>query len=106
MAEVFTESLANIMAELSLDVAYLPKNAEEILVSSRDINRPGLELTGFLDFYDVNGRPYIGEMTFTPSGFNGDSLTPEARMEIGKFLDLTKIPSKMLKNPLPKNYKK
>ena len=59
-----------------------------------------------LDFYDVNGRPYIGEMTFTPSGFNGDSLTPEARMEIGKFLDLTKIPSKMLKNPLPKNYKK
>lgn len=59
-----------------------------------------------LDFYDVNGRPYIGEMTFTPSGFNGDTLTPEARMEIGKFLDLTKIPSKMLKNPLPKNYKK
>lgn len=59
-----------------------------------------------LDFYDVNGRPYIGEMTFTPCGFNGDSLTEEARMEIGNLLDLTKIPSKMLKNPLPKNYKK
>lgn len=58
-----------------------------------------------LDFYDVNGKPYIGEMTFTPSGFNGDSLTEEARMEIGKFLDLTKIPSKMLKNSLPKDYK-
>lgn len=60
MAEVFTESLANIMAELSLDVAYLPKNAEEILVSSRDINRPGLELTGFLDFYDVNRIIILG----------------------------------------------
>jgi hypothetical protein len=45
-------------------------------------------------------------MTFTPCGFNGDSLTEEARMEIGNLLDLTKIPSKMLKNPLPKNYKK
>lgn len=57
-----------------------------------------------LDFYDVNGKAYVGEMTFTPSGFNGDSLTDAARMEVGKFLDLTKIPSKMLKSPLPKNY--
>ncbi len=58
-----------------------------------------------LDFYDVNGKAYVGEMTFTPSGFNGDSLTDEARMEVGKHLDLTQIPSRMLKHPLPKKYK-
>lgn len=57
-----------------------------------------------LDFYDVGGHPYIGEMTFTPSGFNGDSLTDEARMEVGKHLDLTKIPKKMLVSSLPKHY--
>lgn len=30
-----------------------------------------------IDFYDVSGKPYIGEVTMTPSGFDGDSLSEE-----------------------------
>lgn len=52
MAPVFTVSLASIMKELSLEIAYMPQDPEKILVSSRDVNRPGIELTGFLDFFD------------------------------------------------------
>lgn len=52
MAPVFTVSLASIMKELSLETAYMPQDPEKILVSSRDVNRPGIELTGFLDFFD------------------------------------------------------
>lgn len=52
MSSVFTVSLANLIQELSLETAYMPEDPEKILISSRDINRPGLELTGFLDFFD------------------------------------------------------
>lgn len=48
----FTVSLANIINELSLETVYMPKASDEILISSNDVSRPGLELTGYLDFFD------------------------------------------------------
>ena len=48
----FSVSLSKIIKELSLDVAYMPNNPDEIQIYSKDITRPGLELTGFLDFFD------------------------------------------------------
>lgn len=50
-----------------------------------------------IDFYDVDGRPYIGELTMTPNGYNPESLTPEAQRLIGDRIDLTRIPKEMLK---------
>lgn len=52
METKFSVSLSKIIAELELDVSYMPNNPEEIKVTSKDITRPGLELTGFLDFFD------------------------------------------------------
>lgn len=52
MENKFSVSLAKIIKELSLDVVYMPKQPEEIRISSKDLTRPGLELTGFLDFFD------------------------------------------------------
>lgn len=60
MAPVFTVSLASIMKELSLETAYMPQAPEKILISSRDVNRPGIELTGFLDFFDDSRIIIIG----------------------------------------------
>ena len=40
------------MKELGLETIYMPENGENILISSKDVNRPGVEFTGFLDFYD------------------------------------------------------
>ena len=37
------------MKELGLETVYMPISADEILISSRDVNRPGLELNGFYD---------------------------------------------------------
>ena len=48
----FSVVLSKIIAELDLDIAYMPNNPDEIQVYSKDITRPGLELTGFLDFFD------------------------------------------------------
>ena len=52
MEKKFSVTLSKIISELELDVAYMPKDPNEIYVYSKDITRPGLELTGFLDFFD------------------------------------------------------
>ena len=44
--------LSSVMKELGLETIYMPENGENILISSKDVNRPGVEFTGFLDFYD------------------------------------------------------
>ena len=54
MGQKFSVSLSKIIKELSLTVAYMPNDPEEIKIFSKDITRPGLELTGFLDFFDTS----------------------------------------------------
>lgn len=46
----FSVSLTKVIKELQLDTAYMPGNPDDILITSRDVIRPGLELTGFLDY--------------------------------------------------------
>ena len=56
------------MKELGLETIYMPENGENILISSKDVNRPGVEFTGFLDFYDnkrILGWTY-GKRLFRP----------------------------------------
>ncbi len=52
MSTGFTVSLAKIIKEIALEPFYMPTPAENIEISSMDIDRPGLELTGYLDFFD------------------------------------------------------
>lgn len=54
MEQKFSVSLSKIIKELSLTVAYMPNDPDEIKITSKDITRPGLELTGFLDFFDTS----------------------------------------------------
>ena len=41
-----------------------------------------------VDFYEVGGKPYIGELTFDPDGGLDDTLYKKADYEIGDLLDL------------------
>lgn len=52
MSQTFTVPLSSVMKELGLETIYMPENGENILIPSKDVNRPGVEFTGFLDFYD------------------------------------------------------
>ncbi|HIS69514.1 MAG TPA: HPr(Ser) kinase/phosphatase [Candidatus Gallacutalibacter stercoravium] len=60
MAVAFTVPLTNVIKELSLEKIYTPENEEGILISSMDVSRPGLELTGFFDYYDNTRILVIG----------------------------------------------
>ena len=65
----FSLPLSKIIRELSLTTFYMPRHPEEVLISSRDVNRPGLELNGFFYYYDTTRILIIGnaEMAFLNS---------------------------------------
>ena len=50
----FSVSLGKIINEFSLDIVYTPKDPNDLNVTVADYNRPGLELTGYLDYFDKN----------------------------------------------------
>jgi HPr kinase/phosphorylase len=62
----FTVELSKIVKEFSLESIYMPENSEQILISSIDVNRPGLQLGGFFDYFDNERIQIIGltEVTF------------------------------------------
>lgn len=62
----FSVSLDKIINEFSLESVYLPTDAKNILISSADVNRPGLQLAGFFEFFDSSRLQIVGksEMEF------------------------------------------
>lgn len=43
-----------------------------------------------VDFYEINGEPFIGELTFVPAGGLDNTLTKEADIEIGNLFDISR----------------
>ena len=52
MVEEYSIPLSKVIKELGLRELHMPKSADEIFIRSRDVNRPGLELNGFCDYFD------------------------------------------------------
>ena len=48
----FTIPLSSIIKEFSFETIFMPETKEEILISSPEINRPGLQLAGYYEFFD------------------------------------------------------
>ena len=66
MERLFEVSLTSIIKEFNLDVIYAPENLDELVVVSDSVNRPGLQLAGFYDYFDASRIQLMGkvEMTF------------------------------------------
>lgn len=72
----FSVSLKKIIDELSLEQQYMPKNPEEVMISSKDIDRPGVELVGFLDYFDKNRILVFGKTEYSYIGrFDSEKQT-------------------------------
>ncbi len=52
MAQNFSVSMSKIIKELSLEKILMPRDPDTIMIESAEVNRPGVELTGFMDYYD------------------------------------------------------
>jgi HPr kinase/phosphorylase len=48
----YSVPLVKIVKEFTLEVLYMPTNSDKILVTSTDVNRPGLQFGGFFDYFD------------------------------------------------------
>lgn len=60
MAQVHKIALSKIIQELDLKEKYMPGSAEDIMIVSRDVNRPGIELNGYFDYFDLTRIAVIG----------------------------------------------
>ena len=54
-------SLDRVIKELSLEVLVMPRSAETILITVARVNRPGLPLTGFYDYFEKERVEIIGK---------------------------------------------
>ena len=83
MAFRYSVSLAKILKDNTFEVLYMPKDPSELFISSRDINRPGLILSGFEEFFDNTRINYLGK---TEVGYI-ESFSEEDRIDrVGLFM--------------------
>ena len=77
MSEEYSVSLQKLVKYNALEVLYAPKELSELFVKSKDVNRPGLILAGYHDFFDPSRIQFFG---LTEFGFI-NSLTAKKRTE-------------------------
>lgn len=64
-----------------------PKNLDEMIMVAKTLSKSFPVVR--IDLYNINGRIYFGEMTFTSLGGTMDFYTPECLMEMGSMIDIT-----------------
>ena len=75
MSVEFSVPLSQIAEALNLTEVYVAENYKETNISTVEINRPGLELTGYLEFFDNKRIQVLGNTDFSYLGRYG----PEAQ---------------------------
>lgn len=64
MAQEFNVSFEEIVKEFELESLYSPCHVTEIMISNTDVNRPGLQLAGFFDYYDNTRIQIVGKSEY------------------------------------------
>ncbi|MCC8073997.1 MAG: HPr(Ser) kinase/phosphatase [Clostridiales bacterium] len=85
MAQKYSVSLDKIIDFHKLEVVYLPKKADEILITTSEINRPGIVLTGYTDYFDPLRIQILG---WTELGFMRNMSDEERDKALGYWLSL------------------
>lgn len=60
MPKMNSVSLGNIIKRFELEVLWAPEGYEDLQVTRVDVNRPGLQLSGFFDYFDEMRLQVIG----------------------------------------------
>ena len=72
---MFTVKLKTLMDEFHLEPVCMTDSAGDIEVTTSDVNRPGLQLSGYMEYFGGTGSRSAGEMTYLAS------LSPQERKE-------------------------
>ena len=57
----YTVPLTKIIKEFSLEKLYVPANLQERVIASNEVNRPGLQIAGYFEFFDEKRIQIIGK---------------------------------------------
>lgn len=85
MPAEYSVSLQEIIDAHGLEVMYLPKDANDILITSSEVNRPGIVLTGYVDYFDPLRIQILG---WTEIGFLQSMKREEQEKALGYWLSL------------------
>lgn len=97
MAKEFSVSLQKIIDEFKLEVIYIHKDANELMISENDVNRPGLQLQGFYEYFDPERIQIIGKMEFAYLS----TIDEKTRRERLQLLFAQRIPALIITRELP-----
>ena len=78
----FTIALSRIIKEFSLEVLNMPDDAENILISTAETNRPGLHLAGYYEFFDAKRIQILG---MNEIGFLRHFTKDKLHQRVGEF---------------------
>ena len=62
MEELHTIKLSSIIDKFNLETLYIPDLPENILIECTRVNRPGLQIAGYYDYYEHERLQIIGKM--------------------------------------------
>ena len=97
MAENFKVSLQKVIEEFQLEVIYVHKDAETIMIDENDINRPGLQLMGFYEYFNPERIQIIGKMEFAYLS----TIDEKTRRERLELLFAQRLPALIITRELP-----
>ena len=93
----YSVTLQKLIKELGLEPIYLPEDESKLLITSADVNRPGLHLSGFVEYFEPSRVQITGNMEFAYL----ESLDPTMRKERIFSLFSKKIPALVVTRSLP-----
>ena len=89
---IYSIKLIELIREFDFTAIYAPEGYEDILITADDVNRPGLQLAGFYDFFDNTRIQIVGRIeTSFLEGF-----TSEKRRESFQQLFSRQIPAMLI----------
>lgn len=97
MADKFKVSLEKIIDEFKLETIYIHKDAKEIMVEENDVNRPGLQLMGFYEYFNPERIQIIGKMEFAYLS----TIDEKTRRERLQMLFAQRLPALIITRELP-----
>ncbi len=78
----YSVSLEKIINEFSLEILTMPKHNQEIMITTTEINRPGLHMAGYFEFFDKNRIQIIGK---SEESFLGRFTDEKSRQRLEDF---------------------
>ncbi|MBQ5310783.1 MAG: HPr kinase/phosphorylase, partial [Oscillospiraceae bacterium] len=60
----YTVTLKEVIDEFNLETIYTPVEASKLIVNETEINRPGLQLVGFYEYFNNERIQIVGKAEF------------------------------------------